>query len=73
MLRRRSTRIAVVVALSLLAPAVLFAQGAPINGTAQLSGSFPGSTTSVGATINLTLVVDISGVTGQGPGGTTAA
>lgn len=73
MLRRTSTRIAVVVALSLLAPVVLLAQGAPINGTAQMSGSPNSATTATGGTILLTVTIDLSGVTGQGPGGSTAA
>jgi len=73
MLRRQSGRIAVVVALSLFAPAGLFAQGAPINGTAQMTGSPNSATTSAGGTIQLTLTIDLSGVTGQGPSGSTAA
>lgn len=51
----------------------LFGQGAPINGTGQLRLTPNASAIPTGNAVNVTLGVDLTGVTGQGPSGGTPA
>lgn len=51
----------------------LFGQGAPINGTAQLRLTPNASAIATGNAVTVTLGVDLTGVTGQGPSGSTPA
>ena len=61
-----------VLALSLVAPP-LFGQGAPISGSADLTLSPSPASAVVGGTVQVTLRVDLTGVTGKGPSGSSTA
>jgi hypothetical protein len=49
------------------------AQGAPINGTAQLKLTPSAASVAAGSNVQVTVTVDLTPVTGTGPGGTTPA
>lgn len=64
-------RLLALIAVALVTPASLFAQGAPISGTAKLALNASDTTPTVGTTVDLTLIVDLTGVTGKNSSGST--
>ena len=64
---------ALAIAAGLLLPRLLLAQGAPISGTASVTVSPSPTSTAIGGTVQVTLQIDLTGVTGIGPSGSSTA